>query len=119
MLMVVMATAVALQVAGPVTPAQIESARAALDAKLLDYPSARFRGVSGNGYAICGSVNAKNRMGAYSGWARFVTIWREGSTTLYVEEAGKEAPLVLQTFCGEGRAPVSRDLSADLTGRGS
>lgn len=118
MLMVVMAAAAALQGAGPVTTVQIESARTALDERLLDYPSARFRAVSGNGYAICGSVNAKNRLGAYSGWARFVTIWREGSTTLYVEEPGKEPPLVLQTFCAEGRAPVSRDLSTEMTGRG-
>nr|WP_314136946.1 hypothetical protein [uncultured Brevundimonas sp.] len=79
MVLVVMAAMAALQGSrpGPVTAAQITDARRALDARLFDYPSARFRDVRGTGFALCGFVNAKNRYGAYSGWKRFA--WLAGS----------------------------------------
>lgn len=58
-------------------------ARRLLTPVLLDAPSARFEGVtramgrSGNGTegaVICGQVNAKNRMGAFVGFRRFVAV---------------------------------------------
>lgn len=49
--------------------------KAQLDANLLDFPTARFRGVT-IGYrdgkrVMCGFYNARNRMGAYVGWQPF------------------------------------------------
>lgn len=51
--------------------AQFRAARNALDAKLLDYPSARFRDVHADHFRICGMVNARNSLGAYTGWKQF------------------------------------------------
>lgn len=117
MILMVMAIVAAMQARdpGPVTTAQIDSARRALDDQLLDFRSARFRDVTGNGYVLCGKVNAKNRVGAYIGWMPFAAVWRDGRTSLYLQEAGAEPPLVLETFCSSGRSPSSRDLSADLS----
>jgi hypothetical protein len=53
------------------TPAQFSAARDALDGKLFDYPSARFREVRADHFRICGLVNGKNQMGAYTGWKTF------------------------------------------------
>ncbi|WP_100259298.1 hypothetical protein [Qipengyuania seohaensis] len=73
----------------------VEEARKALDDQLTDYPSARFRGVrarivpsvyssdegqsdkvpwthrGGPILVLCGQINAKNRMGGYTGWSDF------------------------------------------------
>lgn len=83
-----------------VSPSQVQhvqqtapAVRASLEAQLVDYPSARFRevyvttnpvaeaesGRRGSGY-LCGMVNARNRMGGFAGWQRFIAI--EGSVML-------------------------------------
>ena len=72
----------------PLTDAQIEIVRSALEERLLDAQSARFRNVvfgdslrSGpvDGMkTLCGKVNAKNRMGAYTGYVTFFGSWIEG-----------------------------------------
>lgn len=118
MIVMMMAAVAAMQGSGPgpVTDAQVRSARSAFDEQLLDFPSARFKDVTGNGYVLCGQVNAKNRVGAYIGWTPFAAVWREGRTSIYIQEADAEPPLVLQTFCAEGRAPVSRDFASELAG---
>ncbi len=56
--------------------AQVERLRTLLTAKLLDPAAAQFRGqfaveVEKGTVALCGEVNAKNRMGAYVGFRRF------------------------------------------------
>lgn len=98
-----------------VTPGQIaqqersaEEVRSALDARLIDYPSARFRSVyitrnpeaeaeqgeDGPGY-FCGFVNSKNQMGGYVGWKRFMAagdiVWIEGDSV---------TAIVLNGACG-------------------
>lgn len=61
-----------------------EEARAALDSRLLDYPSARFRGVTahvaGKAVTFCGQVNAKNRSGGYVGWEAFGVFVADGAS---------------------------------------
>lgn len=68
--------ALALQ-AAPAPPTKAEQAeiKRYFDAELLDGPSARWKWparVSKGSY--CGWVNAKNRMGAYTGWKPFYFI---------------------------------------------
>lgn len=118
MLLMVMAAVAAIQTGpGPVTQSQLVEVRKTFDRELLDYTSARFRDVSGDGYVICGSVNAKNRMGAFIGWREFVSVHRDGSASLRVNTPGEAPHLIFEAFCMEGRRPVSRDLSSDLTYR--
>ncbi|QBX37219.1 hypothetical protein E4M02_02605 [Brevundimonas sp. S30B] len=87
-------------VPGPGT-AQLAAARAALDERLLDYPSARFREVRGNNMVLCGNVNAKNRMGAYSGWTRFAVFHSDGSSSVYMDGEGS-GTIMVDGFCGSG-----------------
>jgi hypothetical protein len=108
------------------TPAEVATikassakARGEFDKTLFDYPSARFRDVTvtlapkgGNPY-VCGLVNAKNRMGAYIGWKRF--LWTGES--LYVASDGDMgAPIMIEAICDGGAgAKDGKDYSADLT----
>lgn len=63
-------------------PTAAAKTRDAFDRRLADYPSARFREVRAvradanpaPNIRFCGLVNAKNRMGAYGGWERFVAV---------------------------------------------
>lgn len=88
----------------PPDPWLFATARRLLDQQLLDYPSARFRDVHANGPLACGFVNAKNRLGAYSGWQRFAVLAFEedgADPALYLDQAGGSAGIMLDTFCGE------------------
>lgn len=49
-----------------------ERAKQAVSEQLLDPSSAQFRNVQSRGESVCGEVNAKNKMGAYVGFKRFV-----------------------------------------------
>lgn len=55
------------------TPAEIKAIREAMQARLKDADSAKFRNVRviGTANELCGDVNAKNGMGAYVGFAKF------------------------------------------------
>ncbi|MFC5370935.1 hypothetical protein ACFPIF_00110 [Brevundimonas faecalis] len=100
----------------PLTDANIASARHALDERLLDYTTARFRDVRGNGAALCGFVNAKNRMGAYTGWSRFVVIFTE-TPALHIEGEGTSNAFV-DVLCGEdGLKMQGRDVTDRLAHR--
>lgn len=44
----------------------------AVAAELRDPSSAQFRGIYGSGDTVCGEVNGKNGLGAYSGFRKFV-----------------------------------------------
>lgn len=86
MMLLVVAALAALQAApaefpprGTPSEAQFAHARRELNERLFDYPSARFRDVRGDDTRICGYVNAKNRMGAYTGWKLFGVLGSEGS----------------------------------------
>lgn len=101
---------------GPPTDAHFTSARRAFDEKLLDHTSARFRDVHGDAGAVCGFVNAKNRMGAYTGWTRFVVLFTS-PPRLEIEEAGKEN-IFVDVICKEDDARTTGpDYSDRLTHR--
>lgn len=53
-------------------PSNIDRAQEAAAYKLSDPDSAKFREVRENGEYICGEINGKNQMGAYSGYSQFV-----------------------------------------------
>lgn len=121
MLMVVVAAVAALQGSGPgpVTPGQIAEARSALDERLFDYPSARFRDVRGRDKVLCGFVNAKNRMGAYIGWTRFAYVSFSEDPSLYIEDSENASiDNFLDAFCGEdGLRNQGHDYSSELSYR--
>lgn len=64
------------QLAAADTEAALDTrAKAALEGVLNDPFSARYRRVStGRDGSLCGQVNAKNRMGAYTGFQTFITF---------------------------------------------
>lgn len=100
---------------GPPTNAQFAAARQALNERLLDYPSARFRDVRGNDLVVCGFVNSKNRMGAYVGWTRFAWPSLAEEPRLYLDDADD---IMLDAFCGDdGLRLQGPDYSARLTNR--
>lgn len=49
-------------------------AKDAVRAQLVDPDSAQFKDIQADGVTVCGFVNAKNRMGGYTGLKRFVYI---------------------------------------------
>ncbi|HWW12692.1 MAG TPA: hypothetical protein VN018_09250 [Brevundimonas sp.] len=100
------------QVPGPATDQTFIQARSALDEALLDYPSARFREVTANAAFVCGKVNAKNRMGAYSGWSSFVVVMKPSAQAF----VGNDEVLV-EAFCTAEVLPRSPDYSARLATR--
>jgi hypothetical protein len=113
--MLIAAIILALQAAQPQPPAPalFEGAKRALDAQLFDFPSARFQEVRANATVICGRVNAKNRMGAYAGWQRFVYVaMRDGEDRLYVDD-----DIVADTFCDDQTRFVRGDMSDRLRAR--
>lgn len=99
------------RVFGPPTDRTFTTARDALDGVLIDYPSARFREVTANEIKVCGRVNAKNRMGAYSGWQDFV-VSLAGEPTAFV---GDE--IMMDALCNERNRPRSHDYSDRLAAR--
>ena len=102
--------------ARPPRAAQFAFARDLLDARLLDYPTARFRDVHGDERLICGFVNAKNRMGAFSGWSRFGVTLFSDEPRLLIDDPDERDDLLLDTFCGEdGTKLGGTDYSGRLT----
>jgi hypothetical protein len=71
------------------TPTVREQAKvkAYFDNELFDGPAARwkFETVKG-GSQICGTVNAKNRLGAYTGWHGFIFDLKDGAGSIYDED---------------------------------
>lgn len=95
-------------------------ARSALEARLLDYPSARFRDVkahvAGGGVAVlfCGKVNAKNRSGGYVGWENFAAFVTDSAA---VTVGASDAPMTA-IYCDDPiGSPVPGDFSAALAHR--
>ncbi|MGQ2989769.1 MAG: hypothetical protein ACT6RD_00110 [Brevundimonas sp.] len=69
--------------------AVIAGAKSAVQRKLVDDRSARFRDVTvvvqaGGTKAVCGEVNSKNRAGGYAGYQRFISAGTDEHT--YLEE---------------------------------
>lgn len=117
MLLLLLAAHAALAQSEPRTPAPVTDrivadARDALDRRLLDFPSARFRDVRGNALLICGFVNAKNRMGAYSGWDRFAYVDLGDDPYLLIDDPDETDDILLDALCGEdGNKLTGDDLS--------
>lgn len=112
LLVIVAALAVSAQEAppqrvfGPATEATFAAARDALDGALFDYPTARFREVTANEIVVCGRLNAKNRMGAYSGWQDFVVVVEPDQANAFVANE-----ILIDAFCNERNLPQSPDYS--------
>lgn len=121
MMMIVIAALAAVQGAGPgpVNSRQLSDARDAFDARLFDYPSARFRETRGNGFILCGMVNAKNRMGAYTGWQQFAVY--SGSDDdgpgLYIEDSTDGGEIMLEICSVSEDAKRGKDWSAEISYR--
>lgn len=101
---------------GPVTPKVLADAREAFNESLLDYPSARFRDARGNAFVLCGFVNAKNRMGAYTGWERFAWVAGSDDPRMLIDDSEGRHDILLDAFCGEdGLRMKGTDYSERLT----
>lgn len=74
--------------------AQIEVAAQKVKDGLLDSDSAKFRNQKGN----CGEVNAKNRMGGYTGFARY--IYFPEDKTVIIESDAKDSIFTPQIMDG-------------------
>lgn len=74
--------------------AQIEVAAQKVKESLLDSDSAKFRNQKGN----CGEVNAKNRMGGYTGFTRY--IYFPEDKTVIIESDAKDAIFTPQIMDG-------------------
>lgn len=73
-----------------------QQTRVALDNRLPDLPSARLRDIKmvrmqawnsqSPTYYICGEINSKNRLGAYTGWRQFFSMRRDnGDVAVYFD----------------------------------
>jgi hypothetical protein len=91
-------------------------AHATLDEALFDYPSARFKNVYGTVYALgaapsdfilCGEVNSKNRMGAYSGYKAFAIAYSKDGK-LVVDFENDDDSIVYDLCSGRGWAGLQR-----------
>lgn len=86
---------------------QINWAQEAVAAELIDGESARFRNVKKHAVAgVCGEVNAKNRLGAYTGFKRFIVFGEPGDTAkVFIDDAIGPNPEISMSFsvglCGQ------------------
>lgn len=115
--MLFVASALAVQAAERPAPteAQFRIARAVLDRSLIDYPSARFMDVRGGPMFICGFVNAKNRLGAPTGWKRFA-VYLGDEPSFRSDDGGDD--IFLDVSCGEdGRKLTGADYSETVSYR--
>lgn len=69
-------------------PGATRSAKELVAARLLDPRSAQFEDVVSGDGVVCGRVNAKNRMGGYVGFKRFVVDVAAGSVDMEPDIAG-------------------------------
>ncbi len=97
---------------GEPTEAQFERAREALDDAMLDFTTARFRAVRADGYRICGMVNARNALGAYTGWKPFGVMDVSEQAILRIDDPG-----TLSVFCTPALHADETDYSDRLTER--
>lgn len=84
----------------------------ALDTRLTDYPSARFRRVqvSEDGTMICGEVNGKSPAGGYEGWKAMIIVNAQTAPDVQIAQA----PAVAREF--QSRCSSRSDWrSADYT----
>ncbi|CAI07131.1 hypothetical protein [Aromatoleum aromaticum] len=63
----------------------IHSAQEAVEARLFDPDSVKFRNVTLSGDRVCGEVNARNRMGGYVGFSTFAADKIQGGWRVIVD----------------------------------
>jgi len=87
---------------------QVDLAINIVKQRLFDEGSAQFRNVRTNsaGDAVCGEVNAKNKMGGYVGYRRFIVM--DGMAVVKPEEKGLEYT-IFQNFESKASCPTSSD----------
>lgn len=78
----------------------INWAQEAVAAEMIDGESARFRNLGKIAErGACGEVNAKNRLGAYTGFKRFVVLGEPGKTAkVFIEEDYWRDPEIAISF---------------------
>lgn len=82
--------------AAGLTAKEIEGLRSAMDARLKDSQSARFKDVRvGDKGTTCGLVNAKNSYGAFAGYVPFMAV-RLSTGDFYVVDISEEAGQICQ-----------------------
>lgn len=119
-LVILAAPAASAQPAPEIVSKAAAKARSELEARLLDYPSARFADVKahvadgGKAVLFCGKVNAKNRSGGYVGWEGFAAFVTDSAT---VTAGASDAPMTA-IYCSEPIGyPVPGDFSAAMAHR--
>jgi hypothetical protein len=85
----------------PITPARQAQIKARFDTVLLDGVSARWKWQPQRSRLLyCGWVNAKNRMGAYSGWSPYYVMFEKSGRITSAKIVGSgDSPIVLETLC--------------------
>ena len=119
MILMIAAAVAAMQepplLSGPPSAEQFQWARRALNAQMIDYPSARFRDVHADRRKLCGDVIGKTRRGGYAGWQRFVVMGVEGSPADL--EGSEDFDGMVALLCdGPEAPPRTRDYSDRLKG---
>lgn len=100
---------------------QAEDAHALLENSLFDYESAKFKNVEGvryitksvtlpRDYVLCGLINSKNRMGAYTGYKLFSITYDEFGDTLRFH-VRTDSDIIAWSFC-TGRGSFGERMAA-------
>ena len=91
----------------------VSEAKDAITRDLLDPSAAQFRklhiATGGPDPALCGEINAKNRMGAYTGFKLFYVIYREGKYSGQInvsEEPSASFEMIMLGYCSSGITKV-------------
>lgn len=116
-MLMMMALSAAMMADQPPPPSEADfaAARQALNERMIDYPSARFRDVRGNVTVICGFVNGKNRLGAYAGWQQFAWLSGIDEPRLAMANDRDHDDLLIEVLCGEDGLKIeSRDFTDRL-----
>lgn len=101
----------------------IPKARDLLDRQLIDYPSARFRGVQASGApfglnaTFCGLINSRNRAGGFTGWEPFVISISENNEYFSVSDGDVSGSMIELLCVNSNKVSVSGDFSSRLTYR--
>lgn len=92
---------------GPVSEQWKQVITKELDTRLFDGESARYKWPDvrpaprrdAENFVYCGWVNAKNRMGAYTGWKPYAVFIDDGRLNVKAEGIGDS--VFIDTFCGD------------------
>jgi hypothetical protein len=85
-----------------ISPAQQAAIKSHFDGQMLDMPSARWKwpAISKSRPEIyCGWVNAKNRLGAYTGWQPFFVQFDKGKIKLGRLWENGDRKIIVSAFC--------------------